>query len=46
MDPRHMEAKIELERRAHLYKQFQQKEFFRRENERMTRYHARFGIKK
>jgi hypothetical protein len=41
-----MEAKTERERRAHLYKQFQHKEIFRQENERMTRYHARFGIKK
>ena len=46
MDPGHMEAKTERERRAHLYKQSQHKEIFCQENERMARYHARFGIKK
>ena len=46
MDPWHLEAKTERERRAHLYKQSQHKEIFRQENERMIRYHTRFGIKK
>jgi hypothetical protein len=46
MDPQHMEAKTERERRAHLYKHSQHKEIFRQENERMIRYHMRFGIKK
>ena len=46
MDPRHMEAKTEREHRAHLYKESQHKEFFREYNERITCYHARFGIKK
>jgi hypothetical protein len=46
MDPLHTEARIERERRAHSYKQSQYKEFLREYNERMTRYLARFGIKK
>jgi hypothetical protein len=41
-----MEAKIEREHRALLYKQSQHEEFFRQEKERMARYHIRFGIKK
>lgn len=42
-DPEIMEAKIERERRARLYRQAQYDQWIREENKRMARYHARFG---
>jgi hypothetical protein len=38
-----MEVRTERERRAYLYKEAQHKEYIRQENERMARYHRRFG---
>ena len=46
LDPCHMEAKAERERKAHLYRQAQHEKWTRQENERMAHYSARFGKRK
>ena len=46
LDPRHMEVRAELERRAYLQRQAEYKERARQQDEYMARYYARFGKRK